>query len=170
MSIDENFTSDSKDVRQQEVELSAALFEAYREWRASKGMPVPEMDKELSKTAYKTAVNCARLGKIEHRTAIPEESSGKLSDLAQYTTWKAEPSDVVERWASSKGHRYQLQCCTAEKAGAGAYRDEAGTWWYAIVYDFDKSNQTTDEITQEFAERATKRVAGSCKYSPTGVF
>lgn len=170
MPIDERFTNRNKDVMQQEVELSAALFEAYLEWRASRGIPVPEMDKELSKIAYKTAVNCAEVGRIEHRTAIPEESSGKLSDLAQYTTWKAEPSDVVERWASSKGHRCQLQCCTAEKAGAGAYRDETGTWWYAIVYDFDKCNQTTDEIAQEFAEKATWQAARACKYSPTGMF
>lgn len=162
-------TAPQQDIQQQETEMSASLFKAYQEWRKQRGVGVPAMDKELSKIAYMSAVRCAQVGKPTHRTSIPKDDWSRYSDLLQYATWKIDPHEAVQSWATSTGHRAQLQCATSTKAGAAAYQDENGTWWLAIIYDFNGRNQTSDETLENIVKQKVSQ-ADQHKYSPTKMF
>lgn len=153
----------------EETEMSAELFQAYCDFRAEQGLFVPELDSELSKLAYKEAFNCAELGKLTHRTEL--ETNVLLSDVLQYATWKMKPTEAVRRWASSNGHRQQIQCVSARRAGAAAYLSATGTWFFAIIYDFKGSNQSPDSEVEAYRknhpETAIKEQLKTQKYSPT---
>lgn len=133
----------TRDISDEEKDVSADIFASYCAFRKGKGLSVPAWDPDLAGLAYVTAVRDAALGKLVHRTALTDaDAQGRCSDILQYSTWRMTGGEAVQRWASSAGHRKMMQCDSTQRAGVGAYKNPEGVWYYAIVYDFCGRNQS----------------------------
>mgnify|MGYP001667853525 CR=1 FL=1 len=116
------------------------IFDAYNNYRASKGLKKVTWDNECATMAYNSAKGCADKGSLIHRLGIPAGKQSQFSDILQYATWKMSANEAVQRWKDSDGHRKMMQCTTATKAGVGIYKNSKGVYYYAIVYNFSGTN------------------------------
>lgn len=128
------------------VEYATAreIFNAYNDYRRSKGLSMVVWSDECANMAFNSAQgNAAKgygvRGKLVHKLGIPAAKQGNHSDILQYATWKMKGAEAVNRWSQSDGHRKMMQCPSAKKAAVGVYNN-GGTWYYAIVYDFQGYN------------------------------
>lgn len=128
------------------VEYATAreIFNAYNDYRRSKGLSMVVWSDECANMAFNSAQgNAAKgygvRGKLVHKLGIPAAKQGNHSDILQYATWKMKGAEAVNRWSQSDRHRKMMQCPSAKKAAVGVYNN-GGTWYYAIVYDFQGYN------------------------------
>lgn len=125
-----------------EYAVAKDIFNAYNNYRASRGYNRVKFDGGLCSWGVKVAKHCASVGKLEHWIAkIQTSRTESFSDILQYSTWKMKGTEAVQRWSKSNGHRKMMQCASATKAGVGVYKS-GGTWYYAIVYDYKGTNQS----------------------------
>lgn len=120
-----------------------SIFNAYNGYRASKGLNTTVWNEDCANMAYSSATGCAARGTLTHRLGIPANVQNCYSDILQYGTWKMDASTALNNWINSSGHRRQMQCDSAVKAGAAAYHDSnSNCWYFVIVYDFASHNQS----------------------------
>jgi uncharacterized protein YkwD len=125
----------------EERAVAESIFNAYNEFRASKGLSQVAWSEDAANMAYGSAVGCAANGKLTHKLGIPVSVQGNYSDILQYASWKMSGSEAVQRWSQSDGHRKMMQCASAQVAGVAAYNN-GGIWYYTIVYNFQGTNQS----------------------------
>lgn len=123
-----------------ELAEARAIFDAYNSFRASKGLPYAVWSDDCANMAYGSATGCAARKALPHKLGIPVKVQGNYSDILQYSTWKMNAAEAIQRWSKSDGHRKMMQCNTTTVAGVAAYNNN-GTWYYAIVYNFVGTNQ-----------------------------
>ncbi|WP_251197697.1 RICIN domain-containing protein [Anaerotardibacter muris] len=119
--------------------LAKQIFDAYNNYRASKGYSRVAWDNSYANMAYDSAVGCSNRGSLIHRLGV---TGANRTDILQYSTWKKTANEVVQFWKGSDGHRKMMQCSSAKKAGVAAYKNSKGVWYYVIVYDFQGSSQS----------------------------
>lgn len=125
----------------EENEVAHQIFDAYNNYRASKGLQRVAWSDDCANMAYGSATGCAASGTLKHRLGIPGAVQGNYSDILQYSTWKMSGNEAVQRWSTSDGHRKMMQCSSTGVGGVAAYKDANGIWYYAIVYNFQGTNQ-----------------------------
>ena len=137
-----NTTSSSNKtlMNSEQYTLAKQIFDSYNNYRSSKGLAKVTWDDSYANMAYNSAKGCASRGALVHNLGIPANQRGNHSDILQYTTWKGEANDLVQRWKASDGHRKMMQCTSAKKAAVGVYKASNGVWYYAIVYDWRGTN------------------------------
>lgn len=114
------------------------VFDAYNNYRASRGLNRVGWDENCANIALQSCRNCSARGALQHRTAIAAGSN--LSDILRYATWKESGQEAVDKWKTSTGHDRMMRCPSTTKAGVGVWFD--GTrYWYTIVYNFSGCNQ-----------------------------
>lgn len=133
-------SSNGTSMNSEQYTLARQIFDDYNNYRASKGLSRVAWDNSYANMAYNSAKGCASRGKLVHNLGIPANQRGNHSDILQYTTWKGEANDLVQRWKASDGHRKMMQCTSVKKAAVGVYKASNGVWYYAIVYDFKGTN------------------------------
>lgn len=124
-----------------EMAEARQIFDAYNQYRASKGLPQVAWSDDCANMAFGSATGCAASGNLTHKLGIPGGVQSNYSDILQYSTWKMSGNEAVQRWVQSNGHRKMMQCETSQVAGVGVYNN-GGTWYYAIVYNFQGTNQS----------------------------
>lgn len=132
------------DMNADEYAVAKDIFNAYNNYRASRGYNRVKFDGGLCSWGVRVAKHCASAGKLEHWIAkIQTSRTENFSDILQYSTWKMKGTEAVQRWSKSNGHRKMMQCASATKAGVGVYKDKStGIWYYAIIYDYKGTNQS----------------------------
>lgn len=123
-----------------ELAQAHQIFDAYNNYRASKGLNRVAWSDDCANMAFGSATGCAATGALNHGLGIPGGVKGSYSDILQYSTWKMNGDQAVQRWIQSDGHRRMMQCNTAQVAGVGTYNN-GGTWYFAIVYNYSGTNQ-----------------------------
>lgn len=132
------------DMNADEYAVAKDIFNAYNNYRASRGYNRVKFDGGLCSWGVRVAKHCASAGKLEPWIAkIQTSRTENFSDILQYSTWKMKGTEAVQRWSKSNGHRKMMQCASATKAGVGVYKDKSkGIWYYAIIYDYKGTNQS----------------------------
>lgn len=123
-----------------EWDLAQSIFAYYNQYRVDCGLPAVVWDSGCASMATSSSQQCAAQQYLSHRLGIPADLQYDFSDILQFATWRMDPEEAVVRWSNSEGHRKQMVCPTATRAGVGVYRDEYDTYWFAIVYDFQGTN------------------------------
>ena len=131
----------SQQMNKEELNLAYQIFNAYNDYRASKGLSRVGWSDDCANMAWGSATGCASIHNLKHRLGIPSAVQNNYSDILQYSTWKMTASEAVQRWSQSDGHRRMMQCDSATVAGVACYNDN-GTWYYVIVYNFNGCNQS----------------------------
>lgn len=115
------------------------VFKAYNNFRAREGIGAMNWSDEYARRAYDDARYSASRNALEHsylRNRYPINSSSPTSSVLAYSWgYKEEPSELVNRWANSSGHKAQMRCSTGWDAGVGAVY-QGGKWWYSIAYAY----------------------------------
>lgn len=119
-----------------ELNTAHRIFDAYNDYRASKGLNRVEWSDDCANMAYGSVTGCAARGTLVHRLGIPAHLQYNYSDILQYNSAKSSAQQIVTSWINSTGHRKMMQCETATVAGVAAFNN-GGVWIYAIVYNFD---------------------------------
>lgn len=125
----------------EEEQLAREIFNAYNDYRASRGLGRVSWSDSCASMATSSASGCASRQTLTHRLGIPSNLQGSYSDVLQYASWKMSGSEAVNNWINSTGHRKQMQCGSATEAGVGVVRASNGYWYIALVYNFSGSNQ-----------------------------
>ena len=126
----------------EEMAVARDIVNAYNDYRASKGLARVAWDDDCANMGYASASGCAAQGKLVHRLGISGHVQNVFSDILQYSSWKMNGAEAVEKWRNSTGHRKMMQCDSANRAGVGVFKNSDGRWYYAIVYNFSGSNQS----------------------------
>lgn len=124
--------------------LARQIFAAYNSYRTSKGYRAVQWDSTAYEYAKQSAKHCSDVQDLQHTAyASGKTINGKrVSDILQDSTWKMQASEAVERWKNSTNHRQMMQCDSAERAAVAVYRNAAGVYYYAIVYNHGGSNHS----------------------------
>lgn len=123
--------------------LARSIFDAYNNYRASKGLKKLAWSASYATLAEKSAKANADRGLGPNGKTLQHRLGGlpaNCSDILQYTSYKDSAQSLVNRWSASTGHRKMMQCTTATMAGVSAYKASNGLWYYAIVYNFTGAN------------------------------
>ena len=124
-----------------EWETAWSIWNSYTAFRASKGVPQVVWSDYCALLAYNTCVAESRIGKMQHKIAIPADQQLTYSDILQYATWRKDGPEAVDRWSKSEGHHRMMRNNNGTtEAGVGVYYD-GSRWWYTIVYNFVGRNQ-----------------------------
>lgn len=126
-----------------EMKASKSIFEAYNNYRASKGLAKVAWSDDCANMAYGSVTGNAAsgTGHLVHDLGIPGGVINDYADILQFTGWHASGQEVVDGWITSTGHRKMMQCDSATVAGVASYNNH-GVWYFAIVYNFGANNQS----------------------------
>ncbi|RAP50515.1 MAG: hypothetical protein BZ138_06595, partial [Methanosphaera sp. rholeuAM270] len=125
-----------------EQQLAHEIFNSYNAYRASVGLPGVAWSDDCANMAYASAKANSTMGSLTHRLGIPAAVQTCYSDILQYSSWRMSGNEAVDKWRNSTGHRRQMQCNSSTMAGVGVFEAANGMYYYAIVYNFDGSNQS----------------------------